>query len=114
MANGHGGRREGAGRRKGTANRVTRQIREAAQEHGEAALKKLVSLMNKGDTDSVKLGAAKEILDRAYGKSVINADINVTREIVDVTDAELAAIAAASSAGASKQANGKEESPRLH
>lgn len=107
------GERRG-GRIKGTPNKVTADIREAAQKHGPAALKHLVHLMKNAEHEATQVSACKEVLDRAYGKSTFHADINVTREIVDVTDAELAAIAAASSAGASQQANGTEESPRLH
>ena len=53
----------------GTPNKVTADIRAAAQLHGAAAIAKLVSLMEGGDTDQVQLSAARELLDRGYGRS---------------------------------------------
>ena len=57
------------GRRKGTPNKVTVAVREAALEHGPAAVEELARLMTEGRTDQVRIAACREILDRAYGKS---------------------------------------------
>ena len=64
MANG----RKTGGRTKGTPNKMTAEIRSAAQLHGSAAIAKLVSLMDEGDTHQVQLAAARELLDRGYGR----------------------------------------------
>ena len=57
----------GAGRKPGTPNRVTRDVREAAQQYSAKALKALVKMLD--DPDSrVRATAAREILDRAHGK----------------------------------------------
>ena len=57
------------GRSKGTPNKVTLAIREAALLHGPNALAELARLMTAGQTEHVRLAACKEVLDRAYGKS---------------------------------------------
>ena len=102
------------GRKKGVPNKVTQTIREAAQKHGKSAIRTLVDLMNDGQNDSVKIQAAKELLDRGYGKSAIVADINVTHEIVDVTDAELANIATAGGPGIIESEAIEAESSSVH
>lgn len=41
-----------------------------AQQFAPLAFKTLVNIMRTGETDRDRLGAAKEVLDRAYGKAV--------------------------------------------
>jgi len=67
---GSGGVRTGAGRPKGRRNKATADIKALAQEHGAVAVQKLVDLMLGGESQQVQLGAAKELLDRGYGKAV--------------------------------------------
>ena len=71
-----GGRKPGAGRKKGTPNKATREIRDVARQWGPAAIKEAAKLA--GLTDNGKFKAASEqarisalnvILDRAYGKA---------------------------------------------
>lgn len=57
------------GRVAGTHNKATRDIKEAARAHGPAALKTLSSLMMNAASEQARIAAAKEILDRAYGKA---------------------------------------------
>lgn len=64
----------GAGRKKGTPNKVTRTIREAAAKHGPKALRHLVELMDSPDL-RIRLAASREILDRAYGRPVTPAEL---------------------------------------
>ena len=66
MAN--GGARAGAGRKKGTPNKSTAEIRALAQEHGASALDKLVNLMDSKD-ERTALAACRELLDRGYGRA---------------------------------------------
>jgi hypothetical protein len=107
------GERRG-GRKKGAPNKVTKTIREAAQLHGMEALERLVYLMKHAEQEATQVSACKEVLDRAYGKSAIIADINIKRETVDFTNDELAIIAAAGRSRAAKEANGDGESASLH
>jgi len=59
------------GRIKGSKNKVTHDIKATARVHGSAAIKVLYNLMMSKDTvENVRLGCAKELLDRGYGKAV--------------------------------------------
>ena len=51
-------------------------MRELAQMHGEKAIATLVQLMGSADSDSARIAAAKEILDRGYGKSKSSHEIS--------------------------------------
>lgn len=63
-----GGKRTGAGRPKGAANKATIDIREAAQQYTELALRTLVQVAESGDSAAAKVAAANAILDRGHGK----------------------------------------------
>jgi hypothetical protein len=58
------GRKTG-GRKAGTPNKVTAEIRQVAMLHGPAAIKRLAVLM-KG-SGPVAVAACRELLDRGYG-----------------------------------------------
>lgn len=57
------------GRQKGTPNKATVEIKEAARVYTKDALQTLVSVMKTSESDAAKVAACKEILDRAYGKA---------------------------------------------
>jgi len=59
----------GKGRPKGSVNKLTADIRALAQEHGPEAIHRLVEIMQTSENDQASIAAAKELLDRAYGKS---------------------------------------------
>lgn len=61
------GERRG-GRKKGTPNKATRNIKEAAREYTEQALQTLVQIALSGESEAVRVSAANAILDRGYGK----------------------------------------------
>lgn len=61
-------RKPGSGRKKGSVNRTTQQMRELAQQHGPDALQVLVGIMSFGASETARIAAAREVLDRAYGK----------------------------------------------
>ncbi|NQE62942.1 hypothetical protein [Caulobacter sp. RHG1] len=72
-----GGKRSGAGRPKGAANKATADIKEAAGEYSDAALKVLVRVM--GDSTApaaAQVAAANAILDRAHGKPKQSLDVD--------------------------------------
>ena len=66
---GTGGKRDGAGRKKGQLNKSTKEVKALAQKHGATAIRTLAKLMVSADSDAAKIAACKELLDRAYGKS---------------------------------------------
>lgn len=63
-----GGKREGSGRKKGVPNKVNADIRAAARRHTAKALEIISKLMIEGESEQVRLAAAKEIMDRGHGK----------------------------------------------
>ena len=60
-------RQKTGGRRKGTPNQVTTEIRAAFQKHGEELVRALLALC-KSDDERVRLGAITAALDRGWGK----------------------------------------------
>lgn len=64
-----GGARPGSGRKKGSPNKVTAEVRTIALQYGEEAIDILANMMVNGQSESSRIAAAKEILDRAYGKA---------------------------------------------
>jgi hypothetical protein len=80
------GRKTG-GRQKGTPNKITADIKALAQEHGPSAIATIINIMQTGENDGVRLAAAKELIDRGFGKAVqaIEADIEANVGIQVVT-----------------------------
>ncbi len=68
-SNGHGGRRPGAGRKKGSRNKTTAELMAAAQEYSTEALETFLAIMRGGDSDTARLAAADKMLDRGHGKA---------------------------------------------
>ena len=58
----------GQGRPKGALNRSTLEVREAARAYTAEALAKLAAIMRHGTSEAAQIMAAKELLDRGYGK----------------------------------------------
>ena len=59
------------------------EIRSLARAHTEGALKILAGIMNKTDApEAARVAAAKELLDRGWGKSVQHIEAEVTRRYV--------------------------------
>jgi hypothetical protein len=65
----------GSGRQKGTPNRITRDIREAAAKHSAKAIAELARLL-KDEDSRVRVAAARELLDRAHGKPITPTEIS--------------------------------------
>jgi hypothetical protein len=57
------------GRVRGTPNKITADIRALAQSHTETAISMLATILTTSENDSARIAAAKELLDRGYGKS---------------------------------------------
>ena len=62
------GERRG-GRRRGTPNKATAEIKALAAEHVPAIVKELVRLATKAKNEATRVAAGKELLDRAFGKA---------------------------------------------
>ena len=62
------GRKTG-GRVKGVPNKATREIKALAQQYTDQALATLVQVMQASESDAARVAAARELLDRGYGKS---------------------------------------------
>jgi len=71
-----GGFREGAGRPSGSANKSSpeqsQRLSELAKTYTEEALETLVDVARNGRTDAARVSAANALLDRAYGKAMVN------------------------------------------
>lgn len=65
---GPGGARKGAGRKKGGKNMKTEEMQLIAKRHARAAIKRIRDIMENGEDDKVRLAAAREMLDRGFGK----------------------------------------------
>lgn len=57
------------GRKPGSANKITLEIKALAQQHAATAITELARLMKNADSEAARVAAIKELLDRAYGKS---------------------------------------------
>lgn len=57
------------GRKPGAQNKVSREVRQAAMLHADKAIDALVGLMEGAENEQVRLAAARELLDRACGRT---------------------------------------------
>src|SRR5262245_47416509 len=88
------------GRAKGTRNKVNVELGEAAREYTARALGQLWTIATHSRSDSARVAAIKEILDRGHGKAVQplahSGDVRVThaqalkliRDRLDILDAQ--------------------------
>ena len=58
----------GQGRPKGALNKANAEIKATAQKYGSRALKRLVHLMDNAENQGTQVAAAKELLDRGFGR----------------------------------------------
>lgn len=65
----------GAGRKKATPNKTAVEIREIARLHAEAAIAALARMAESADTDSARIAAIKELLDRGLGKATAHHEL---------------------------------------
>lgn len=67
-----GGKRPGAGRKKGSVVRATKEnrgtIEELARQHTPMAIATLVAVASKSESDAARVAAANSLIDRGYGK----------------------------------------------
>ncbi len=86
MAGSKPGERRG-GRQKGTPNKATADIKALAQEHTEAAMKELVRIFGKSESDAARVAAIKEIFDRGFGrpKQALDVDASLDGQLTIIT-----------------------------
>jgi hypothetical protein len=73
-----GGPRPGAGRPKGSPNKITRPIKELAADYSEECIHRLVHLSQHAESEQVRLAANIAVLDRAHGRP--RQEIDLTRD----------------------------------
>lgn len=91
----HGGRRPGAGRKKGSRNKATeeqqRTLCELAQSHTETAIEVLVEIAQEGESEASRVSAANAILNRGYGTPPQSVELSgeVVKVVITEQDASV-------------------------
>lgn len=74
------------GRKAGTPNKVTADIKALAQNYAADAITMLATILTTSENDSARISAAKELLDRGYGRASqaveVNGEVGLTVEII--------------------------------
>ena len=92
----HKGHVKVGGRKAGTPNKATADVKALAQSYAPEAIKELARLATSAQSEQARVAAIKEILDRAYGKAHITADVNNNpRDVRDLNTVDLLRILAA-------------------
>lgn len=63
------------GRVAGTPNKVTADIKALAQAHAPDAIMQLATILTTSESDTARIAAAKELLDRGYGKAMQGVEL---------------------------------------
>ena len=104
MAKGH----KTGGRRKGTPNKVTAEVRALAQKHTVTCIKRLAQIAKSKD-EKAATAACKELLDRGHGRSSQHLDVTGNVTLLDY----FAALAAEDSEAATGEDARLEGEPTL-
>jgi hypothetical protein len=82
----------GSGRKAGTPNKTTREMRALVQQHGPRAIERLGELMEQTTDPQLSFDATCELLDRGYGKPsrAIELQVSAGIDYDAMTDEELA------------------------
>jgi hypothetical protein len=65
----NGGKRPGSGRKKGTPNVMTRELKEIAREEAPVLVRELIRLATKAESEAVRVAVIKEMFERGFGKA---------------------------------------------
>lgn len=71
----------GQGRPKGAGNKATADVKALAGKYTDAAMAELGRLATKADSETARVAAIKELLDRAFGKAPVSVDMNAKGDI---------------------------------
>lgn len=94
---------------------IPQDVKDMARALAPEAIKALGSILRDSEAPpAARVSAATAILDRGYGKPAQTINANVRRTIVELSDAELAAIATGGGLGAADPEDGPSESDRFH
>lgn len=63
------------GRAKGTPNKATADIKALAQAYAPEAISALATILMNSESDTARIAAAKELLDRGYGKAMQGVEL---------------------------------------
>lgn len=69
-------RTSGQGRPKGALNKATKDVKVLASKYAPDALAELGRLAKEAESEAARVAAAKEILDRAYGRAHQTTNVN--------------------------------------
>ncbi len=70
-----GGRRPGAGRKKGVKNKITLDLKNKASEYSEEAIQVFVEVMRDPEAlAATRIAAADKLLDRSHGRPAIHVE----------------------------------------
>ena len=72
------------GRQRGTPNKVTAEIRGAAQQYTVEALEGLAQIARTSTSDAARVAAWNALLDRGHGKPIQGVDLGVQVEITAI------------------------------
>jgi len=102
---GHGGARQGAGRKKGASTTMNEAARKSALASGQSPLEFLLNAMRDNGRDfHTRLDAAKAAAPYIHAKlSNVDMTAKIEKDVTALSDAELLSIAAASSANSSEE-----------
>lgn len=91
MADKHGGKRTGAGRKRGALNAETLNIRELARQHTQDAISALVEVVSNPES-SQRAQAASILLDRGYGRVKPESDPDISPIMQSLKAGEITAL----------------------
>lgn len=77
------------GRKAGIPNRSTAELKQAAQQYTQQALATLAWVMANSQSDQARIAAARELLDRAYGKAMQAAEVKAPARIAKASSIPL-------------------------
>lgn len=68
------------GRKPGSRNKITADVKEAAQAFTADAIETLAQIMKAGESEAARVAAANAILDRGHGKPKQSVDVDANIE----------------------------------
>ena len=69
------------GRKRGTPNKATADIKALAQVHASKAMTELARLATEAESEAARVAAIKELFDRGFGKAKQDLDVNLNADI---------------------------------
>jgi hypothetical protein len=110
MADSHGGKRQGAGRKVGAITTRTRELADKALSQGISPLDYMLGILrNETETQANRMWAAEKAAPYLHPKLAAvehSGEVGHTHSVTDLTDEQLAAIATGGGTRAAKAAQG--------